>query len=241
VINIVINEKATGILDLKNPIGQVIMTQEGLKLNIIGIVKDVHFKTLRYAIDPLSILPINKSSVGGTCYIRMKPGHNTSTVNYIRNIFKSHNLDYTLDFKFLDDDFSYMYTVEQKAGILLGFLTFLTIIISCLGLIGLSAFMTVRRTKEIGIRKAHWAKSIEIFSLLSKEYIKLVIISFFIASPVAWYATNIWLQGFVYRAKTGWWVFALAGVIIMIIVMLTVGFQSYKAASKNPVEALRYE
>jgi putative ABC transport system permease protein len=171
----------------------------------------------------------------------MKPGHNTSTVNYIRNIFKSHNLDYTLNFKFLDDDFSYMYTVEQKAGILLGFLTFLTIIISCLSLIGLSAFMTVRRTKEIGIRKAHGVKSIEIFSLLSKEYIKLVVISFFVASPVAWYATNIWLQGFVYRVKTGWWEFALASVIIMIIVMLTVGFQSYKAASKNPVEALRYE
>ncbi len=242
VINVVVNEKAAEILGFNNPLGEIIEDRNGLKLNIIGIVKDFHFKPLRFAIEPLIIVPISKSSVtGGTCYIRMKPGKNASTVKYIGDIFKSHNLDYTLDFKFLDDDFSDLYTIEQKAVILLGFLSFLTIIISCLGLIGLSAFMTLRRTKEIGIRKAHGAKPIEIFSLLSKEYIKLVIISFIIASPIAWYATNIWLQGFEYHAKTGWWVFALAGVIIMVIVMLTIGFQSYRAASKNPVEALRYE
>jgi putative ABC transport system permease protein len=124
---------------------------------------------------------------------------------------------------------------------MLGYLTFLAIIISCLGLIGLSSFMIERRTKEIGIRKTNGAKAIEIFFLLSKEYFTMVIISFIIASPIAWYVVNIWLQSFAYRTNIGWWVFALTGVMVMVIAMLAVGFQTYKAASKNPVEALRYE
>jgi putative ABC transport system permease protein len=101
--------------------------------------------------------------------------------------------------------------------------------------------MTERRTKEIGIRKANGAKSIEIFCLLSKEYILLTIISFLLASPIAWYAMHTWMQKFAYRTNMSWWIFALAGVIVMVITMLTVGIQSYKAAGKNPVEALRYE
>jgi putative ABC transport system permease protein len=171
----------------------------------------------------------------------MKPDHITSTVNYIRNIFKSYNLDYTLNIGFLEDDYDSLYTAEQIAGTMLIYLTFLAIIISCLGLIGLSAFMTMRRTKEIGIRKTHGAKSIEIFFKLSKEYIALVTISFLIASPIAWYAMNIWLRSYAYRTTIGWWVFALAGVLVIVIAILAVGFQSYKVAGKNPVEALRYE
>jgi putative ABC transport system permease protein len=122
-----------------------------------------------------------------------------------------------------------------------GFFSFLAVIISCLGLIGLSTFLTERRTKEIGIRKANGAKSFEIFSLLSKEYLILVMISLLIASPIAWYVMNKWLQHFAYRTTISWWVFALTGVGVIFITMLTVGIQSYKAAGKNPVEALRYE
>ena len=150
-------------------------------------------------------------------------------------------MDYTLEFRFLDDDYASTYWLEQKAGTMLGYLTILAIIISCLGLIGLSTFMTVHRTKEIGIRKANGAKPIEIISLLSKEYVKLVVVSFIIAAPIAWYATNIWLRGFAYRINTGWWFFALAIIIVIAIITLTVGIQSYNAARKRPVEALRYE
>jgi len=238
---IVINEKAAEIMGLKNPIGEVISDRNGLKLSIIGVVKDFHFKPLQFAIEPLVITPIPPSAPGGTCYVRMKPDHITSIVNYIRNIFKPYNLDNTLDIGFLKDDYDSMYHVEQTAGIFLGYLTFLAIIISCLGLIGLSTFMTVRRTKEIGIRKTHGAKTIEIFFQLSKEYITLVAISFLIASPIAWYAMKIWLRNYAYRTNIGWWAFALAGVLVIVIAMLAVGFQSYKVASKNPVEALRYE
>jgi putative ABC transport system permease protein len=124
---------------------------------------------------------------------------------------------------------------------ILGYFSFLAIIISCLGLIGLSSFMTVRRTKEIGIRKINGAKAIEIFSLLSREYIIWVMISIVIACPIAWYAMHKWLQSFAYRIDISWWVFTIAGVLALLIALLTVSFQSYKAASKNPVEALRYE
>ncbi|MCX6300728.1 MAG: ABC transporter permease [Bacteroidia bacterium] len=238
---IVVNEKAAEIMGFKNPIGEVISDRNGLKFSIIGVVRDFHFKSLRSAIEPLVITPIPPSTPGGICYIRMKPDHISSIVNYIRNFLKSYNLDNTLDFGFLKDDYNSIYIIEQTAGVFLGYLTFLAIIISCLGLIGLSAFMTVRRTKEIGIRKTHGAKPIEIFSMLSKEYIGLVTISFIIACPFAWFATNMWLQSYAYRIKMSWWLFAVAWVIVMVITMLTVGFQSYRAASKNPVEALRYE
>ena len=238
---VVINEKAAEIMGFKDPIGEVIRDRNGLKFSIIGVVKDFHFKSLHSPIEPLIITPIPPPTIGGSCYIRMKPDHITSTVESVKKIFKSFKPDYTLDFKFLDDDYNNMYMIERKAAILLGYITILAIIISCLSLIGLSTFMIVRRTKEIGIRKVNGAKSIEIFSMLSKEYFVLVTISFLIASPIAWFAMNIWLRNYAYRTYIGWWVFALAGVIVMVITVLTVAFQSYKAASKNPVEALRYE
>jgi ABC-type antimicrobial peptide transport system permease subunit len=238
---VVINEKAAEIMGFRNPIGEVISDRNGLKFSIIGVVKNFHFKPLQFAIEPLVIITIPPSAPGGICYIRMKPDHITSIVNYVRNIFKPYNLDKTLDIGFLKADYDTMYHVEQTAGIFLGYLTFLAIIISCLGLIGLSTFMTVNRTKEIGIRKTHGAKSIEIFFLLSKEFFTMVIISFIIACPIAWYVVKIWLRNFAYRTNIGWWVFALSGAMGMVIALLAVGFQTYKAASKNPVEALRYE
>ena len=171
----------------------------------------------------------------------MKPDKITSTVEYIKKTYNSFNPSYPLNFHFLDDDYDNLYRTEQRMGKIFGYFSFLAIIISCLGLIGLSSFMTERRTKEIGIRKINGAKSNEIFSLLSKEYIIWVMISIIIACPIAWYVMNKWLQNFAYRINIGWWVFALAGVIALLIALLTVSFQSYRAASKNPVEALRYE
>jgi putative ABC transport system permease protein len=171
----------------------------------------------------------------------MKPDKINSTIDYVSRVFKSYNLPYPMELKFLEDDYNNLYWSERRMGKIFSYFSFLAIIISCLGLIGLSSFMMERRTKEIGIRKVNGAKSIEIFSKLSKEYIVLVIISFSIASPIAWFAMNKWLQNFAYRINIGWWVFALAGIIVMAITVLTISFQSYRAAVKNPVEALRYE
>ena len=140
-------------------------------------------------------------------FIRMKPDKITSTVESIKKIYNSFKPDIPLDFHFLDDDYDNLYRTEQRMGKIFGYFSFLAIIISCLGLIGLSSFMTERRTKEIGIRKINGAKSIEIFSLLSREYIIWVMISIIIACPIAWYAMHKWLQNFAYRIDISWWVF----------------------------------
>jgi putative ABC transport system permease protein len=237
----VINEKAAAIFGFKDPIGEVITSDQGLKLIITGVIKNFHFKSFHFAIDPLLIVPIHPSVKGGKCYIRMNPDSIASAVSNIRNTIKSYKTDYPLNIDFLEDEYNGINRIEVISGTMFGYFAFLTIIISILGLIGLSTFMTVRRTKEIGIRKVNGAKSPEIFYMLSKEYFGLVTISFLIASPIAWFATNIWLQSFAYRINVCWWLFALAWVIVMLITMLTVGMQSFKAAGKNPVEALRYE
>ena len=235
---LVINETAAEIISFKEPIGKI-LSSRGDKFRIIGVVKDFHIKSLHTKIEPLAILKLN--GMNGNCYVRMKPGHITSTVDYIKKIFKSHNLDYPLQFKFLDDEYDKLYRTEQRIGKILGYSSFLAIIISCMGLIGLSLFMIEIRTKEIGIRKVNGAKSIKIFLLLSKEYLVLVLISILISSPIAWFGINKWLQSYAYRTTLNPWIFAVVGLIVLFIALLTVGLQSYKAARKNPVDALRYE
>jgi putative ABC transport system permease protein len=235
---VVINEAAAGIIGFKEPIGKILSSSR-VKFRIIGVMKDFHIKSLHTKIEPLAIMKMN--GMGGNCYVRIKPGHNTSTVDNIKKIFKSHNVDYPLQFKFLDDEYDKLYRTEQRIGKILGYSSFLAIIISCMGLIGLSLFMIEIRTKEIGIRKVNGAKSIKIFLLLSKEYLVLVLISILIASPIAWYVINKWLQSYAYRITLNPWIFAVVGLIVLFIALLTVGLQSYRAAIKNPVESLRYE
>jgi ABC-type antimicrobial peptide transport system permease subunit len=234
---IVINEKAADMMGFKNPVGEIVTTPWGARLNIIGVMKNFHFKSLSYAIEPL-ILQIGASN---NLFVRMKPDHIPATVEAINKTFNSFNPGLPMDFHFLDNDFDNLYRTEQRISKIFAWFSFLAILISCLGLIGLSSFMAERRTKEIGIRKANGAKSIEIFYMLSKEYVLLVITSFVIAGPIGGYYMHKWLQNFAYRINMGWWVFALVVIIVMAITMLTISYQSYRAARKNPVEGLRYE
>jgi putative ABC transport system permease protein len=236
---LIINEKAAQILGFKDPIGQV-LTSNGVKYRIIGEIRDFHFKTLRVQIDPLIIMKLPPSA-GGNCYVRMKSDNVFTTVDYVKTILKSHSTDYPLEFKFLDDEYNKLYRIEERIDRILGYSSFLAIIISCMGLIGLSLFMTELRTKEIGIRKVNGSRSGEIFILLSKEYLVLVLISILIASPLTWYLMNKWLHSYAFRTSINPWLFVEVGIIVLVIAILTVGFQSYKAARENPVEALRYE
>jgi len=174
-------------------------------------------------------------------FIRMKPDRVPSIVSYVKKTIQSFNLPYPLNYNFLTDDYDNLYRTEQRMSKIFGYASFLAIFISCLGLIGLSSFMTERRTKEIGIRKVYGAKSIELYSLLLKEYSIWVIISILVGSPVAWYAMNKWLHNYAFRITLNPWIFALVGLIVLFIALITVGLQSYRAAGKNPVEALRYE
>jgi putative ABC transport system permease protein len=234
---IVINEEAEKILGFSNPVGVTITSSRGSKLNIIGVVKDFHIQSLHHKIGPV----IMQMSESNNFYIRMKPDKIVPVVESVKKTFKSFDPGLPIDFHFLDNDYDNLYRTERRMGKIFGYFSLLAILISCLGLIGLSSFMTQRRTKEIGIRKINGAKSVEIFSLISKEYILWVMISIIIACPIAWFVMNKWLQNFAYRVSIGWWIFALAGVIALLIALLTVSWQAYRAASKNPVEALRYE
>jgi putative ABC transport system permease protein len=234
---IVINEEAERVLGFKNPIGQTITYPHGQKITIIGVVKDFHFKSLHHKIGPL-IMGIGASNV---FYVKMKHDNISSTIESIRKTFDSFKPVLPLNFHFLSEDFDNMYQTEQRINRIFSWFSFLAVIISCLGLIGLSSFMTVRRTKEIGIRKINGAKSDEIFSLLSGEYLKWVLISILIACPLAWFVMNKWLQNFAYRVGIHMWLFVLAGAAALVIALLTVSWQSFRAAGKNPVEALRYE
>lgn len=233
----VINESAAEIMGFNDPVGKIIFTPWGFKLHIIGVVKNFHIKSMHYKIEPL-IMTLNPDI---EFFIRMKPDRIPSIISYIKKTIQSFELPYLLKFHFLADDYDDLYRTEQRMSKIFGYSSFLAIFISCLGLIGLSSFMTERRTKEIGIRKVNGSKSIEIFSLLSKEYLVWVIISILIGAPVAWYVMNRWLQNFAYRINMSWWVFALAGIIVFVIALLTVSWQSYRAACKNPVDSMRYE
>jgi putative ABC transport system permease protein len=234
---VVLNEKAVEVMGLKNPVGEVLTTPWGAKLTIIGVLKDFHIQSLHYKIEPL----IMKKGDANNLFVKMKPDHIAATVESINKTFKSFNPGLLIDFHFLDNDFDNLYRTEQQMGKIVGYFSILAIIISCLGLIGLSLFMTELRTKEIGIRKVNGAKPIEVFTLVSKEYIIWVLISILIASPIAWYAMHHWLENFAYKTELSWWIFALAGIFALGIALLTVSWQSWRAATKNPIEALRYE
>ena len=235
--SVVINETAAKILGFTNPVGESIVTGWGGRLKIIGIVRDFNFQNLHFKIEPLLIMKGNDNNL----IVKMKHERNRPAVDYITRTFNTFKPGLPIDFHFLQDDFDKLYTAEKRTGTITGLFSLLAIMISCLGLLGLSSFMAENRTKELGIRKVNGARSLDIFSLLTKEYIALVTISFVIATPVAWIAGHCWLQTFAYRINENVWFFAFTGVLVLAVTMFTVGIQSYKAAFRNPVESLRYE
>ena len=235
---VVINEKAAEVIGYKDPIGKPLSVWQ-YNLHIIGVVKNFHFKSVHNKIEPL-VMFMNPDWFN-IFFVRMNPENITETVKFIEKTVKKFDPVSPFYFNFLDKDYDNLYRSENQMGKIFNYFSLLAIIISCLGLLGLSSFMAERRTKEIGVRKVNGAKNNEIFILLSKEFTVWVIISFLIASPLAWYAMNKWLHSFAYHTKMEWWEFLVAGLILLAVALLTVSFQVYKAASKNPVEALRYE
>ena len=233
----VINETAAKIIGFKDPLGSLIITNRGIKLNIIGIVRDFNFQSLHYKIEPL----IMRLGDDNNLIVKMKPEKISSCVDYITKTFNSFDPGLPIDFHFLDDDFEDLYRTEKRSGKITGLFSMLAILISCMGLLALSSYMLEKKTKEVGIRKVNGAHSFEIFSLLSMEYLTLVIISFVLIIPFAWFVSYKWLQNFAYHTDIGIRVFLLAFLITMVLTFVLVGVQSFRAAVRNPVEALRYE
>ncbi|HVX26008.1 MAG TPA: FtsX-like permease family protein, partial [Parafilimonas sp.] len=237
----VVNEtalKAMG-LNLDNAIGKVIsISLEDKEAPIIGVVKDFNFKPVQQPIEPL-VMKTNFR--GGYVVMRTTPATVQNVVASLQKSFHNVYGNYPFTYGFVDAALSRLYITEQRMGKLFNAFSILSIVISCLGLFGLATFAAQQRIKEIGVRKVLGASEAGIVALLSKDFVQLVAVSFVIAFPVAWWAMNKWLQGFAYRIHISWWVFVIAGLGALLIALMTVSFQSIKAAMANPVKSLRTE
>lgn len=211
---------------------------DGSTYNIIGIVKDFNFRSLYHEIQPLVITPVENQ---GNVFIKVQNNQIPQVIDIVQNQYKKFNNDGILDYTFHDDVIAKHYVKDQQAKKLLLFLSIISITISCIGLYAISFFITIRKTKEIGIRKVNGAKLAEIMVMLNRNFLKWVFFAFIIACPVSYFVMMEWLKKFAYRTAISWWVFSLAGAIALVIALLTVSWQSWRAANKNPVEALRYE
>jgi putative ABC transport system permease protein len=246
----IINETAVRELGFGTPqkaLGQklewkvwVSKTPDSLKKGrIIGVVKDFNYKKLYEKVSS-AVIQIYPEAYWKVA-VKLKTADAANTINYITKIWKKHSPGYPIDYTFMDENFKRMYQSEDKFRALLIIFTGLAIFIGCLGLFGLAAYTAERRTKEIGIRKILGADVNSIVMLLSGEFLQLILIALVIATPLAWYFMNGWLKDFAYRIEIGWPVFVLAGVIAIVIAMLTVSYQGIKAALVNPVKHLRVE
>ncbi|WP_266368142.1 ABC transporter permease [Tellurirhabdus rosea] len=236
--NYVINEEAARRMGMKQPVGQDLKFW-GKSGKIIGLMKDFHLNSLKVAIEPL-ILRLD-TTYNNMVLVRTRPGQTEKALASLERLAKKHNPAYPFDYEFADVTFEKQYQSEMLIGKLANTFAMLAIFIACLGLFGLAMFMAEQRTKEIGVRKVLGASVTSIVALLSGDFLRLVLIAIVIATPLAWWAMNRWLQDFVYRIDIPWWVFPVAGLLAVSIALLTVSFQSVKAALMNPVKSLRTE
>ena len=207
---------------------------------IQGVVRDFHYRPLNVPISPM-ILRHAPDNPYFNLLIKTRPGQAQAAIDQVAKLYKQYERETPLQYGFVDQELDQQYRREQRTGQVMAYFAALAILISCLGLFGLAAFMAEQRAKEIGVRKVLGASVTSIVALLSKDFLKLVVIAFFMAAPIAWYAMNRWLQDFAYKIDIEWWVFALAGTLAVGIALLTVSFQSIRAALMNPVKSLRSE
>ena len=224
---------------MKNPVGQQVSFWMG-KGTIVGVMKDFHLSSFHSAIQPL-IFVNYKGLNTEIMMIKTKPGRTREALAHVEKLVKEFNPNYPFTYHFLDEDYEKMYRSEMIVNTLIKYFGILAIVISCLGLLGLAAFTAEQRTKEIGIRKVLGANVGSVITLLSKDFVKLILIAITLATPFAWYIMDKWLKDFVYRIDLTWEIFALAGIIAICVAMFTVSFQSIKAALMNPVKSLQSE
>ncbi len=211
----------------------------GDMLTIVGVVDDFHQQSLREAFEPL-ILRLDPG-VNGQFSIKLADGNPTQAIATVKQAWSQFFPTDPFVYSFLNERYDKQYRADERFGQVFGFFTLLAVLVACLGLLGLATFTAQQRTKEIGVRKVLGASVASIVTLLSKDFLKLVLIAIVIASPLAWYAMHQWLADFAYKIDIEWWVFALAGLLAVGIALLTVSFQSIKAALMNPVKSLRSE
>lgn len=240
---VLVNEAAVKQFGWTNPIGQRIKTvgngsaESRKTYTVVGVAKNFHFESMHQSIAPLIMM------YGGDrlqMALRIRTDDMPGLLKTLEKTWKSQT-DSPFSYTFLNERFNKMYESEQRIGALFGIFAGLAVVIACLGLFGLAAFTTLQRTKEIGVRKVLGASVFSIVSLLSKDFLNLIIVAIFIATPLAWYGMNQWLKDFAYKIDIEWWVFALAGLLTVSTALLTISFQSIKAALMNPIKSLKSE
>lgn len=235
-----LNESAVKAMKFKNPLGQIV-DKDFVKWHVVGVFKDFIWGSPFEPMNPMFVMG-PKSSWNNVINYRLNPNQPVSTsLKQAEVIFKKYNTAFPFTPMFVDQEYLVKFKDQQRTAKLSGTFAMLTIIISCLGLFGLAAYVAGNRTKEIGVRKVLGASVTSIAALISKDFLKLVITSIILATPIAWFAMHKWLQNYTYRIQVEWWVFLLAGLSAMFIALLTVSFQSIKAAVANPVKSLRNE
>jgi putative ABC transport system permease protein len=249
-LSVMLNESAVNVMGLENPIGRkLIDIQErpegnvSVPYTITGIVKDFNFISLRDKVTPL-VIQSNEAFGGAGQYViaRIKAGQIPSAIQSIETKWKELVPDQSFKFSFLDQNINAQYKSEQQSGKLFAIFSGLAIFVSCIGLFALSAYITNLRTKEIGVRKVLGASVQGVVMLLSMDFTRMILVSFVMAVPVAWYVMeNWWLQNFAYRITISVWIFLISGAVAFAIAWLTVSYQSIKAAIQNPVRSLRSE
>ncbi|MGN6397343.1 MAG: ABC transporter permease [Mucilaginibacter sp.] len=240
-VSIILNESAVRDLGFRNtdPIGKTIIRSGQRHYTVVGVVKDFNYTSAKQKIAPLMMLPANNSA--GSVIVRIKTADVHQLVDNISSKWASFHPEAPFSYSFLDQQFASLYSTEQRTSHIFTSFAVIAVIIASLGLFGLAAFMIRQRVKEIGIRKVLGASPAGITLMISKEFLRLILIAALVAFPLTWFAMNKWLQDFAYRIEIQWWVFVLAGGIALLVAAITISFQSVKASLANPVKSLRSE
>ena len=233
----ILNQTAVNAMNLNDPIGRQ-LTVWGNTYHIIGVAEDFHVKSVYEKVRPCFIRCIPS---GNTIYVKVKGGQEQETIAALSKLYRQYNPGFPFEYRFLEDDYQKMYTAEQKVSVLARWFAGLAILISCLGLFGLAAFTARSRQKEIGIRKVIGATAQGIVVLLSADFLKLVLLSILIATPLCWWALNQWLNNFAYHIRISPWLLAATGGTVLALTLLTISYQAIRAALVNPVDSLRTE
>jgi ABC-type antimicrobial peptide transport system permease subunit len=233
-----VNEAAVKFMNIKDPVGKPIKWHGNF--HIIGVVKDMVMTSPYEPVTPTVFSELNGDY--GITNIRLNPNMGTSeAISKIENVFKQYDPGSPFTYEFTDTTYAKKFADEERTGKLAGFFTFLAIFISCMGLFGMASFMAEQRTKEIGVRKVLGASVVSLWRLMSKDFVALVIISLILATPIAYYFMSGWLLRYKYNAGLSWWIFVATALGAIAITLLTVSYQSIKAAMANPVKSLRSE
>jgi putative ABC transport system permease protein len=234
-----LNESAVKKLGWNNPLGKRLSCHNGKEGFVTGIIGDFHFKSLHEQIEPLFLFM--RESNPKYLTVKLNTTGIAGSIEYIQKHWNKMAPDSPFEYFFYDTFYDQLYKKESSFGRIIFIFSTIAILIACLGLFGLSVFFSDKRTKEIGIRKVNGATIAEIMFLLNKVFVKWIFLAFIIATPIAWYAMNKWLQTFEYKIGLSWWIFGLAGIIALLIALITVSWQSWRTSTRNPVESLRYE